>query len=83
MYSFFLLSHIASSTCTTVASATVIDNIFTNICNSPYTSDNFIITLSDHHAQFLIMKNQHNLSESKKEDNLCRDFKERKKKTKL
>ena len=63
MYSSFLLPHIASPTLTTEASATLIDNIFTNNCNSPYTYRNLVITLSDHH-------------ESKKEDQLCRDFQE-------
>ena len=68
IYSFFLLAHIASPT--------LIDNIFTNICNYPYTSGNLVITLSDHHAQFIIIENQPNLSESKKESPLYRDFQE-------
>ena len=76
MYSCFLLPHIVSPTRTTAASATLIDNIFTNNCNSPYTSGSLIIILSDHHAQFSLMENQPNLSESKKEDQLCRDFQE-------
>ena len=76
MYTSFLLPHIASSSRTTTASATLIDNIFTNHCNSPYNSGNLVITLSDHHTQFLIIKNQSNLSESKKEDQLSRDFQE-------
>ena len=63
MYSSFLLPHIVSPALTTEASATLIDNIFTNNCNSPYTSRNLVITLFDHH-------------ESKKEDQLCRDFQE-------
>ena len=74
MYSSFLLPHIASPTRTTAASTTLIDNIFTNNCNSPYTSGNLDITLSDHHARFLIMENQPNLSESKRKDQLCCDF---------
>ena len=32
--------------------------------------------MSEYHAYFLIMKNQPNLSESKKEDQLSRDFQE-------
>ena len=73
MYSSFLLPQIASPTRTTAASATLIDDIFSNNCNPPYTFGNLVITLSDHHAQFLIMEN---LSESKKEDQLCCDFQE-------
>ena len=76
MYSSFLLPHIASPTLTTAASPALIDNIFTNNCNSLYTSVNLVITLSDHHAQFLIMENQPNLSENKKEYQLCREFQE-------
>ena len=76
MCSCFLLPHIVSPARTTAASATLIDNIFTNNCNSPYTSGSLIIILSDHHAQFSLMENQPNLSESKKEDQLCRDFQE-------
>ena len=75
MYS-SLLPHIASPTHTTATSATLIDNIFSNNCNSPYTSGNLVITLSDHHAQFLILGNQHNSIENNKEDQLYRDFQE-------
>ena len=76
MYSSLLLPHIASLTRTTATSATLIDNIFSNNCNSPYTSGNLVITLSDHHAQFLILGNQHNSIENNKEDQLYRDFQE-------
>ena len=77
MYSSFLLPQISSRTRTTAASAILIDDIFSNNCNPPYTFGNFVITLSDHHAQFLIMEN---LSETKKEDQLCCDFQEIEKK---
>ena len=59
MYSSLLLPHIFSPTCTTSSSATLIDKIFTNNYNSSFVSGNLINTLSDHHAQFLIMENQH------------------------
>ena len=62
-----------------VLSSPLIDNIFTRNCNSPYSSCNLVITLCDHHAQFLIMKNQPNISENKKEDQLYREFQEIKK----
>ena len=60
VYSFLVLPHNVSQTCTISTSATLIDNIFSNNCNSPYISGNLVITLSDHHAQFLILGNQRN-----------------------
>ena len=42
----------------------------------PYTSGNLVITLSDHHSQFLILGNQHNSIKNNKEDQLYRDFQE-------
>ena len=80
IYSSLLLPHIASPTRTTATSATLIHNIFSNNCNSPYTSGNLVITLSDHHAQFLILGNQHNSIENNKEQQLYRDFQEIEKK---
>ena len=59
MYSSILLPHIFSPTCTASSSATLIDNIIINNCNSFFVSGNLVNTLSDHHAQFLIMGNQH------------------------
>ena len=58
MYSSLLLSHIFNPSCTTTSSATLIENIFTNNYNSS-VSGNLVNSLSDHHAQFLIMENQH------------------------
>ena len=75
MYSSLLLPHIARPTRTTATSATLIDNIFSNNCNSPYISGNLVITLYDHHAQFLILGNKHSI-ENNKEDQLYRDFQE-------
>ena len=76
MHSYFLLPYISSPTRIAAESTTLIDNLFISNYNSPYTSVNLVITLSDYHAHFLIMKNQPNLSESKKEDQLSRDFQE-------
>ena len=76
IYSSILLPHIARPTRTTATSATIIDNIFSNNCNSPYISGNLVITLYDHHAQFLILGNQHNSIKNNKEDQLYRDFQE-------
>ena len=42
----------------TRTSATLKDNIFTNSYNSYFVSGNLVGTLSDHHAQFLIIGNQ-------------------------
>ena len=58
MYSSLLLSHIFNPSCTTTSSATLIENIFTNNYNSS-VSGNLVNSLSDHHAQFLIIRNQH------------------------
>ena len=57
MYSSLLLPHIFSPTRTTSSSATLIDKIFTNNYNSSFVSGNLNNTLSDHHAQILIMEN--------------------------
>ena len=74
MYSSLLLPHIFSPTRTT-SSATLIDNIFTNNYNS-FVSGNLVNTLSDHHAQFLIMGNQHSPLELNSKEHLFRDFQE-------
>ena len=58
MYSNLLLPHIASPTCVTLNSETLIDNIFSNNYDSSFTSGNLVTTLSDHHAQFLLMEFQ-------------------------
>ena len=76
IYSFFLLPHIASPTRTTVTLATLTDNIFSNNWNSPYTSVNLLIALSDSHAQFLTLSNLHNSFENNFEGSLYRGFQE-------
>ena len=43
IYSTPLLPHIACPTCTTATSATLVENTFSNNCNSPYTSGNLVI----------------------------------------
>ena len=73
MYSNLLLPHIACPTHVTVNSQTLIDNIFSNNYDSSFTSGNLVTTLSDHHAQFLLMEFQ-----TKQMDNekilMSRDF---------
>ena len=55
MYSSFLLPYISSPTCT--KSRTLIDNIFSNNTSDDTLSGNITTTLSDHYAQFLLIKN--------------------------
>ena len=76
MYSSLLLPHIFSPTRTTSSSATLIDNIFTNNYNSSFVSGNLVNTLSDHHAQFLIMGNQHSPLELDSKEHMFQDFQE-------
>ena len=78
--SFLLLPNIASPSRTTATSATLTENTFSNNYNSLQTSGNLVITLNDHHAQLLMLGNQHNSFENNKEDQLYRDFQEIKKK---
>ena len=58
VYSNLLLPHIASPTCVTLNSETLLDNIFSNNYDSSSTSGNLVTTLSDHHAQLLLMEFQ-------------------------
>ena len=53
-----LLPHIAFPTHVTQNSQTLIDSIFSNNYDSSFTSGNLVTTLSDHHAQFLLMEFQ-------------------------
>ena len=81
MYSSLLLPHIFSPTRTTSSSsATLIENVFTNNYNSSFGSGNLVNTLSDHHAQFLIMGNQHSPLELDSKEHMFRDFQEIEKK---
>ena len=75
MYSSLLLPHIFSPTRTT-SSATLIDNIFTNSYNSSFVSGNLINVLSDHHAQFLMMGNQHSPLELDSKEHMFQDLQE-------
>ena len=73
MYSNLLLPHIASPTRVTLNSETLIDNIFSNNDDSSFTSGNLVTTLSDHHAQFLLMEFQNKQMDNKKIQ-IFRDF---------
>ena len=54
------------------SSATIIDNIFTNLTNSNITSGNILTHISDHFPQFLILENT--IISQKKQDILKRDY---------
>ena len=80
MYFSLLLPCIFSSTHTASSSATLIDNIFTNNYSSSFVSGNLVNTLSDHHAQLLIMGSQHSPLELDSTEQMFRDFQEIEKK---
>ena len=73
MYSNLLLRHLRCPTCVTVNLQTLIDNIFSNNYDSSFTSGNLVTTLSDHHAQFLLMEFQTKQIDNEKIQ-MLRDF---------
>ena len=73
MYSNLLLPHIASPTRVTLNSETLIDNIFSNNYDSSFTSGKLVTTLSDHHAQFLLMEFKNKQMDNEKIQ-IFRDF---------
>ena len=74
MHSNFLLPHISSPSRVTPRSQTLIDNIFSNKIEVESFSGNIITRVSDHYAQFLLLKNN-NLPKGQKERKLIRDYK--------
>ena len=73
MSSNLLLPHIACPTRVTVNSQTLIDNIFSNNYDSSFASGNVETTLSDHHAQFLLIELQTKQMDHEK-NQMFRDF---------
>ena len=73
MYLNLLLPYITYPTHVTVNSQTLIDNIFSNNYDSSFTSGNLVTTLSDHHAQFLLMEFQTKQMDNEKIQ-MFRDF---------
>ena len=73
MYLNLLLPYITYPTHVTVNSQTLIDNIFSNNYDSSFTSGNLVTTLSDHHAQFLLIKFQTKQMDNEKIQ-MFRDF---------
>ena len=57
LYTNFLLPYISTPSRVTTHSRTLIDNIFSNNIEDGLISGNIISTISDHYAQFLLMKN--------------------------
>ena len=57
LYANFLLPYISTPSRVTTHSRTLIDNIFSNNIEDGLISGNIISTISDHYAQFLLMKN--------------------------
>ena len=57
LYTNFLLPYISTPSCVTTHSRTLIDNIFSNNIEDGLILGNIISTISDHYAQFLLMKN--------------------------
>ena len=79
-YSNFLLPYISSPSRFTPRSQTLIDNIFSNKIEEESFSGNITVTVSDHYAQFLLLKNN-NLPKGQKERKLIQDYKKTDKKT--
>ena len=80
MHSNFLLQYISSPSRVTPRSQTLIDNIFSNKIEVESFSGNLTTTISDHYAQFLLLKNN-NLPKGQKERKLTGDYKKIDKKT--
>ena len=79
MHSNFLMPYISSPSRVTPRSQTPIDSIFSNKIEEESFSANITTTVSDHHAQFLLLENN-NLPEGQKERKQIRDYKKSDKK---
>ena len=74
MHSNFLIPYISSPSRVTPRLQTLIDNIFLNKIEEESFSGNITTTVSDHYAQFLLLKNN-NLPKGQKERKLIQDYK--------
>ena len=71
----FLFPHISSPSRITPRSRTLINNIFSNNIEHDTLSGNITTTISDHFAQYLILKNLSHKQDLKKDISMaCRDF---------
>ena len=74
MYTSFLLPYIVASARVTPHSSTLIDNIFSNNIDDGLISGNLITTISDHFAQFLLLRDLKNSEQKTKTDNINNIF---------
>ena len=74
LYANFLLPYISTPSRVTTHSRTLIDNIFSDNIEDGIISGNIISTISDHYAQFLLMKNM-KIKQKETTDIYCHDFK--------
>ena len=74
LYTNFLLPYISTPPRVIKYSWTVIDNIFSNKVEDGLISGNIISTISDHYAQFLLMKNM-KIKQKETTDMCSHDFK--------
>ena len=74
LYTNFLLPYISTPSRVTTHSRTLIDNIFSNNIEDGLISANIISTISDHYAQFLLMKNM-KIKQKETTDIYSHDFK--------
>ena len=74
MYTSFLLPYIVAPTRVTPRSSTLIDNIFSNNIDDGSISGNLITTISDHFAQFLLLRDLKNSEQKTKTDQYKQDF---------
>ena len=74
LYANFLLPYISTPSRVTTHSRTLIDNIFSNNIEDGIISGNIISTISDHYAQFLLMKNM-KIKQKETTDIYSHDFK--------
>ena len=74
LYTNFLLPYISTPSRVTTHSRTLIDNIFSNNIEDGLISGNIISMISDHYAQFLLMKNM-KIKQKETTDIYSHDFK--------
>ena len=74
LYTNFLLPYISTPSQVTTHSRTLIGNIFSNNIEDGLISGNIISTISDHYAQFLLMKNM-KIKQKETTDIYSHDFK--------
>ena len=74
MYTSFLLPYIVAPARVTPRSSTLIDNIFSNNIDDGSISGNLIKTISDHFAQFLLLRDLKYSEQKTQTDQYKQDF---------